>query len=117
MATKFNIDIIRGSRYIKGFTYVNSSKEAIDLTGLSARMHIREKDNSKTEELELTTDNGMLTIIPLTGQINIILTAVDTASITINKGVSDLELYDAADAEIVDTILEGIVTIRDAITR
>ena len=117
MATKFNLDIIRGSRYLKGFEYVDSSKNPVDLTGFSARMHIREKETSTTAELELTTDNGMLTIIPVSGQINIVLSAIDTAGLTIDTGVYDLEIYNPGDTDVVDTILEGLVTIRDAITR
>ena len=117
MPTKFNIDIIKGSRYLKGFIYADSSKVPIDLAGLDARMQIRERDNSLTAEMELTTSNGRLTIIPGDGQINIVLTALETETLTINNGVYDLELYDSADLDVVDTILEGAVTITEGITR
>lgn len=117
MATKFNIDIIRGSRYLKGFTYVDSSKTPIDITGLDARMHIRRRDSSPAFDLELTTGNGRITTVPASGEINIVLTALETDTLTINSGVYDLELYDAGDLDIVDTILEGAVTIREAVTR
>lgn len=117
MATKFNIDIIRGSRYLKSFTYVDSSKAAIDITGLDARMQIRARDSSPSFDLELTTGNGRITTDPGNGGINIVLTALETDTLTIDSGVYDLELYDAGDQDIVDTILEGLVTIREAITR
>jgi hypothetical protein len=118
MATKYNLNIIKGSRYLKSFIYQDSSKVPIDLTGLSARMHIRERDNSPDPaEMELTTVNGRITLGGVTGQIDIILGATDTDTITIANGVYDLELYDVGDPDIVDTILEGAVTISDAITR
>lgn len=117
MSTKFNIDIIKGSRYLKGFIYQDSTKTPIDLTGIDARMHIRERENSPAPEIELTTTNGRLTIIGASGQINIVLTAQETEGLTINNGVYDLELYDAGDPDIVDTILEGAVTVTEGITR
>ena len=117
MPTKFNIDIIRGSRYLKSFVYQDSTRTPIDLTGLDARMQIRERESSPDPEIELTTTNGKLSIVGLDGKISIILTAIDTAGITINNGVYDLELYDSADLDVVDTILEGAVTINDGITR
>lgn len=117
MATKFNIAIIKGSRYIKSFIYQDSTKTPINLTGLEARMHIRERDSSQTFELELTTTNNLLAISPLIGKITIQLGATDTAGLTITNGVYDLEIYDPGDSDVVDTILEGAVTISDGITR
>lgn len=117
MPTKFNIDIIKGSRYLKGFIYADSSKTPIDLTGLDARMQIRERDVSLTPEIELTTGNGRITFVPLEGQINIVLTAPETEALTITSGVYDLEIYDSADVDVVDTILEGAVTISEGVTR
>lgn len=118
MATKYNLNIIRGSRYLKSFIYQDSSKVVIDLTGLSARMQIRERDNSPDPaEIELTTTNGQIVLGGVTGQIDIILGATETDALMINKGVYDMELYDSLDLDVVDTILEGAVTISDAITR
>lgn len=117
MATKYNIDITKGSRYLKTFEYQTSAKVAIDLTGLDVRMQIRARENSTTPELELTTTNGRLTTTPLEGLISIVLTALETDALTISTGVYDLEIYDAGNTNIVDTILEGAVTINDGITR
>lgn len=117
MPTKFNIDIIKGSRYLKGFIYADSSKNPIDLTGLDARMQIRERDSSTNYEMELTTANGRITTVPASGQINIVLTAPETESLTITNGVYDLELFDSGDPDVVDTILEGAVTISEGVTR
>lgn len=115
--TKFNLAIIKGSRYLKSFIYQDSDKNPINLAGLSARMHIRQRENSTAFEMELTTANGRLALGGANGQIDIILVATDTDALTITKGVYDLELYDAGNTDIVDTILEGSVTINDAVTR
>ena len=117
MPTKFNLDIIRGSRYIKGFVYADAKKNPIDITGLDARMQIREKDTSPTAEIELSTANGRITTVHGDGHINIVLTAPETEAISIDTGVYDLELFDAGNPDIVDTILMGAVTVTDGITR
>lgn len=117
MSTKINLDIIRGSRYLKSFIYQTSAKIPIDLSSYQARMDIRARYASSTPELQLTTENDMLVLNTTTGQVDIILNALDTEAISIDTGVFDLEIYNPSDTEIVDTILEGTVTIRDAITR
>jgi hypothetical protein len=117
MPTKYNLSIIKGSRYLKSFIYQDSSKNPINLTSLSARMHIRERENSALPELELTTENGMLLLGGSTGTVDIILGATDTETLTITNGVYDLEIYDGGDTDVVDTIIEGAVTIEDGITR
>jgi len=118
MATKYNLNIIKGSRYLKSFIYQDTSKVPIDVSGLSARMHIRERDNSPDPaEMELTTTNGRIALGGVNGQIDIVLGATETDTFTITKGVYDMELYNVSDTDIVDTILEGAVTISDAITR
>ena len=119
MATKYNLDIIRGSRYLKSFIYKDVDKTPISLVGLDARMSIRARNNANASELELTTTNSRLVLedAAITGKVDIVLTAVETETLTIDVGVYDLELYSAVDADIVDTILEGAVTVRDAVTR
>jgi len=118
VATKYNLKIIRGSRYLKSFTYKDVDKTPISLAGLSARMHIRKRDNSSLPEIELSSATGQIVLEAgsVTGQIDIVLGATETG-LTIDNGVYDLELYDSGDLDIVDTILEGAVTISDAITR
>ena len=117
MATKFNINIIRGSRYLKSWIYQESDKDPIDLTGLEARMAIRRKDTSNTPEITLTTSGGEIVLGATAGQVDIVLGATVTDTISIDSGVYDLEIYDPLDLDIVDTILEGSVTVRDAVTR
>ena len=117
MATKYNLDIIRGSRYLKSFIYKDADKNLIDLTGLDARMQIRERANSVAYDLELTTGNSRIVLGGAAGTIDIVLSAVETDTLTIDIGVYDMEIYDSLDTDVVDTVLEGKVTIRDAITR
>jgi hypothetical protein len=117
MPTKFNLDIIRGTRYLKSFVYQDASKNPIDLTDLKARMQIREKVTSSTVELELSSDTGEIVLGGVAGTINIVIGGTATDTLTINNGIYDMEIFDPLDDDAVDTILEGQVTVREPVTR
>jgi tRNA threonylcarbamoyladenosine modification (KEOPS) complex Pcc1 subunit len=69
-------------------------KVPVDLSGCSARMQIRKDVRTSTPMVELTTDNGRITLGGETGLITLRLNAEDTAALT-RDGVYDLELIDA----------------------
>ena len=86
-----------------------------DLTGYTARMHIREKWHSKAFIHESTTENGGITLTPEDGGIKVDITAAETALFTFNKAVYDIELIDAGG--IVTRIVEGIFTLNKEVTK
>ena len=58
-AAKLNLTIEQGATYKKKFTWKDSAGVAIDLSGYSARMHIRKsKASSDPPLVELTNTNG-----------------------------------------------------------
>jgi len=118
-AAKINLTIEKGSRYFKTFIWRDSSKAAISLAGLSARMHIRETIDSTNFEIELTTTNGRIVLEDNseTGRIDLILGATLTDALTINSGVFDLELYNQSDPDDVNRLMEGVVSIVGGVTR
>ncbi len=63
----------------------------LNLTGCSARLHIR---NSRTKELliDANTDNGRLTIEGALGLIKLVIDSDDMANLPIGLHVFDLEL-------------------------
>ena len=63
----------------------------VDFIGCTARMHVRQTAKAATTLLELTTENGRITLGP-DGAINILINAVDTAAIAWATGVYDLEI-------------------------
>lgn len=71
----------------------------IDLSGYTARMQIRQKLGDSSVLLSLTTENGGITINNTFKTISITITASQTASLTFNSAVYDLEL-----------IKDGVVT-------
>lgn len=118
-AAKVNLTIEKGAKYTKTFIWKDSTKTAISLTGLDARMQIREALDDVTFEIELTTGNGRIQLEPgaETGRIDLILGATLTDALTISSGVYDLELYNSTDPDDVNRLMEGVVSIIDGVTR
>lgn len=87
----------------------------IDLTGYTARMQIRSSYDATSFLLELTTENGRISITPSTGRIDLTVTAADTASVTWDRGVYDLELIDGF--EEVTRLVQGRVNVSKEVTR
>lgn len=69
--------------------------EPVDLTGVTARMQIRETIDSTTVIHELTSENGGITIDALNSTITLTISATDTAAFSFTKAVYSLELISA----------------------
>lgn len=87
-----------------------------DLSGYGARMQVRRTIDSTNFLLELTTENGALTINP-TGVLNEIFIDVSasvTASVS-TSGVYDIEIVDGSG--VVSRVLEGEFNLSPEVTR
>ena len=113
-----NLTIYQGSSFKKSWQITDKdSANPIDLTGYTARMQIRGKLKDIDPIVDLTTENGGITIevAAETTTLSIYISATDTAAIEVAKGVYDLELIDtSAD---VYRLMEGIVTVSKEVTR
>lgn len=126
LAGKYNITCQQGSTLSRTLEIEQPDLEAdptgntyepYDLTGHSARMQVRRTIDSSSFLLELTTNNGGLTINPNSGIFNQILlhaSASVTASVA-HSGVYDLEII--SPSGIVDRILEGEFILSPEVTR
>lgn len=92
-----------------------ASAPALNLTGYSARMQLRADYSAQDVLLELSTANGRITITPLTGLLDLLISAADTALLDFNKALYDLEV-ESANGE-VTRILQGVVTLSKEVTR
>lgn len=115
---KIDLTIYQGATFQRSWSIVESGgDEPIDLSGYTARMQIREKLKSETVVLELTTENGRITID--VGEeattLSLYIDPATTAGITVTKGVFDLELIDISDD--VYRLMEGSVAISKEVTR
>ncbi len=115
-AGTYNFTIEQGARFSKRIEWKDAADDLVPLTGLAARMHLRPKVDSATVLLEMTTDNGRITLTD-PGIIEWALGADVTADLDFSSAVYDLEIYDPLDDTVVDRLLEGKVTLKKEVTR
>lgn len=115
-AFKVPLKIDQGSTFRKTVTWKAGTPPApVDLTGCTARMHVRSEIKSPVVLLDLTTANGGITLGGATGTVDIYLTDEQTAAITWATGVYDLEV-EFANGD-VRRLLAGLVSVSPEVTR
>lgn len=87
----------------------------VDLTGYTARMHIREKLESDTIILQLTTENGRIVLDNTNKTITIKIDADDTAALIYPLAVYNLELVSASGT--VTSLVAGNIQLVKEVTR
>lgn len=113
-AAKIDLKIEKGATYRKIYYWKNSNLEPVDLTGYTARMQIRKSATSFNNFLELTTENGGITITPLEGKIELYISDTNTSALISPKGNYDLELvHDIG----IEKFVRGYVSIIEEITK
>lgn len=121
LAGIYNIFCEQGSTFVRVFdietpdTNTPPTWTPLDLTGYTAKMHIRRLINDASEMLELSTENGSITLQGNLGRIAIMITAEQTASLT-SSGVYDLEIIGPSGTP-VERVLKGQFTLDPEVTR
>lgn len=113
LAGLLDIEIEQGATFNLAFLYEDGAGQPIDLTGMTARMQLRRQYSSSEFILNLSTENGGITIEALTGTISLFVSAFDTSTLS-GSGVYDLELVNGP---IVNRILSGSYIICAEVTR
>ena len=114
MASVYNSTIDQGSDWYLTLVYQNSAGTAINLTGYTANMQLRLTVNSATAALTLSTASG-ITITGATGTIAIRATAVQTAALTAQNYVYDLEIVSSGG--VITRLIQGTLTVSAEVTR
>ena len=117
MTTKpgqYDITIIQGATLSLQLTYQDADGVAINLTGYTARLQARTAVDTSAAFLDLTTENGGITLGGSAGTITISRTAAQTAAMTEQSGVYDLELITGST---VSRILAGNIIVSREVTR
>lgn len=113
---KYRIEIVQGATLRDTVTWRAGEPSApVDLTGCTARMQVRDKIASPTVLLELTTENGGISLGGTAGTVTLYLDDEATAAITWTAGVYDLEIV-LADGD-VRRFLAGVVVVLPEVTR
>ena len=116
LGNRFDITINQGATFELTITWKDSAGTAINLTGYTARLNVRETYSSSTAVLTLTTENGGITLGGAAGTITLAATATATAALTAPfSGVYDLELVSGG--AVVTRLLEGVATVSPEVTR
>lgn len=97
-----DIKIVQGKTWSAKFRYLTRCSSGrkpapVDLTGYTARMVIRECADDSASLLDLTTQNGGITLTPATGTIELEATPTQTSNLTAGDGVYEIELYTGSD--------------------
>lgn len=115
-AFKVKLNIEQGATFRKRFTWKTGSPAvAVNLTGYTARMQIRETIDSATVLASLTTENGGIALGGAAGTIDLYISAVDTAAYTWVTGVYDIELI-APSGDVIRRVA-GSVSVSPEVTR
>jgi hypothetical protein len=112
----YDLEIQQGATLSLVATWKDSGGTAINLTGYTARMNVRETYSSSSAVLTLTTENNGITLGGSAGTITLSASATTTAALTAPfSGVYDLELVSGGG--VVTRLLEGVATISPEVTR
>lgn len=112
----YNIVADQGATLSRTITWKDSAKRPINVTGFTARMHVRQTVASASTVLELTTANSRLTLGGAQGTITMTVSAVDMALVPEGKYVYDLEIV-APVSGVVNRIIQGNFIVRPEVTR
>jgi hypothetical protein len=113
MADTYNIQIDAGATFRLQVSYVDDDNVAINITGYSARMHVRETVTSTSTVIALTSSSG-ITITGATGTLDIVIAKSVTKDL-VGPYVYDLEIESGSG--VVDRLLQGSVTVNPEVTR
>ena len=110
---KYNMICPQGTTFSKQLTYTIDSVP-VDLTTYTARMQVREKYTSKTSVVDITTENGGITLGGDAGTIDLYISDVVTELLPAKDYVYDLELVSSSN---VYRLIEGKFIVTPEVTR
>jgi hypothetical protein len=117
-AAKHDVEIEQGSVFTLDLIYKDGDGVPIDLTGYRARMQMRQKFASPDPPLlDLTTENGAITLGGATGEIHVEAISELTAAIKVKRGVYDLELIPPSGEDYAFRLIAGEVIVSPEVTR
>lgn len=113
---KLPLTIYQGTTFRRVIRLTDSAGDPIDLSGATVRMHVRTKISDTATLLELTEDNGRALVSDaVEGEITLLVSDEDTASLDFTSGVYDLEIEYSNGT--VDRVLYGTVKLSKEVTR
>lgn len=110
---RYNIKFYRGTTLDIVMTYLINNVP-VDLANYTATMDVRPSPNSTTLTTQLTTGNGKLILNAVTGEIEILLTATQTAALPLGQFQYDLNIISPNNT--VTKLIQGSFVVLDPVT-
>jgi hypothetical protein len=112
LAGTYNIICEQGATFSRQITVVNADSTEPDFNSSTARMQVRPNVTSTTILLELTTENGRISL--LDNVISLLVAATDTDALVTGTYVYDLEIQTGIN---VIRLVEGSFRVSPQVTR
>jgi hypothetical protein len=114
MAGQKNFEVDQNATFSFILEYKDDNDNAIDLTGASAKMQIRDTKGGSKLAATLTSPSGGITINGPTGTLNIKMTPTQTNKLFYPKSSYDVMVVDSNGNKI--KLLEGFMTLNRSVT-
>jgi hypothetical protein len=111
----YNATIDQGATWSVTVLYKNSDGTAINLTGFTAAMQVRQQYSSETAELTLSSPSNGIVITGATGTVLITISAAQTRALEEGYYVYDVEL--TSPSALVTRLIQGQLTVAPEVTR
>lgn len=114
---KYDFTIKQGVEFTKSIIWKDSTNTPYDITGYTAAMQLR-KDYDSDVIIELTTENGRITLDETAGKVMLLISDLDTAALLPEDFpcVYDLELINPG-AVVEKRLLEGKIKLSREATK
>jgi hypothetical protein len=114
MAGQKNFEVDQNATFSFIVEYKDNNGSAIDLTGSSAKMQVRDTKGGSKLAFSLTSPAGGITITPLLGKLTIKMTPTQTNKLFYPKSSYDIMVTDSNANKI--KLLEGFITLSRSVT-
>lgn len=115
VAGTYNMTCNQGATLKRTITWTDPARNAINLTGYTARMHVRETAASNTTILTLTTEDTRIALGGTSGTVTLNVAANVTANLIPGLYVYDLEVVSGGGE--VTRLVEGNFNVKAEVTR
>ena len=114
MAGQKNFDVDQNATFSFVVEYKDDNGNAIDLTGASAKMQVRDVKGGTKLAVTLTSPSGGIVINGPLGKVTVTLTPTQTNKLFYPKSVYDIMVVDSNANKI--KLLEGFLTLNRSVT-
>jgi len=114
MAGQKNFEVDQNATFSFVLEYKDNDGNAIDLTGASAKMQVRDTAGGTKLAVTLTSPSGGITIDPTNGKLTVKLTPTQTTKLFYPKSSYDIMLIDSNANK--TKLLEGFMTLSRSVT-